>query len=301
MPFFGTGKLETKIIVEKRKEMRKKANPAFLIIGIIFISISVFVFIRNGQYLRVTKPTKLPQEVTLPSDNNINLPVVVRTSLKEDEKNWMNFGGIDLLSASVGFDFAPFCGEQSSVSIPPIKIIAWHPKVFETGEFGIGEKMAVAWEHLGYEGLLIHSGWDFWLEQSPATDLQYFLETDALNEVQNLETIENRLQNCLRGSSVHVSQDSLGLQGNVAAAVRIPPQGVEELSKHTMDLVPFLREAYPGAGFEDIDENALLLLFCGRAAVDEQNNPQADYWTQARYIIALMPAMNTTINITINP
>lgn len=274
--------------------MRKKANPALLVIGIIFIAISIFVFIRNGQYLRVKKGNMVSQattevpEVVLPFDYNIHFPMV-STGRKEGEKRWMNFGGIDLLSASVGFDFSPACGGQSMVSIPPIEIMAWHPEVFETGEFGIGKNMAVAWEHLGYEGLLIHSGWDFWHERSPATDLQYFLETDALNEVQDLKTIENKLQDCLRGSSVHVSQDSQGLQGNVAAAVRIPPQGVEELSKHTMDLVPYLRQAYPGTGFEEIDENALLLFFCGRAALDEQNNPEADYWTQTRYIIALMP------------
>jgi hypothetical protein len=268
--------------------MRKKANPAFLIVGIIFISISVFVFIRNGKYLRMPKKNGMPQEATLPFAYNTSIPFINK-GIDEVDKKWMNFGGIDLLSTTVGFEFAPACGGQSTVAIPPIKIIAWHPEVFETGEFGIGKNMAVAWEHMGYEGLLIHSGWDFWHEQSPATDLQYFLETDALNEVQDLKTIESNLQDCLRGSSVFVSQNSQGLYGNVAAAVRIPPQGVEELSKHTMDLVPYLKQAYPGAGFEDIDENTLLLFFCGRAALDEQNNPEADYWTQTRYIIALMP------------
>lgn len=268
--------------------MKKRANPAFLIIGILFIALSVFVFVQNGKYMRFPKVNRAVQETAVPFSYNINLPFISKAD-EVGKKPWMNFGGIDLLSASVGFEFAPACGGQSSVSIPPLEIIAWHPQVFESGEFGIGKNMAVAWEHMGYEGLLIHSGWDFWQEQSPATQLQYFLETNALNEVQDLKTIEGKLQDCLRGSSVFVSQDGLRLQGNVAAAVRIPPQGVEELSKHTMDLVPFLRQAYPGSGFEDIDENSLLLFFCGRAAVDEQNNSQADYWTQTRYIIALMP------------
>ena len=270
--------------------MDKKPSPAFLIIGIGFILTALFIFIRNTRYQRVVFEggNELPnaglrnQANQQPSENS--------GQAGSETQGWMKFGGIDLLEQAVGFEFSPACGGQSTVKIPPVEIEPWHPEVFENGEFGIGKNLAVAWEHLGYEGLWIHSGWDFWQEQSPATALQYFLETDELNQVQNLKTIEERLRDCLRGSTVRVEQELEGLNGTVAAAVRVPPRGVEELSEHTMDLVPFLAQAYPGAGFEDIDEKALLLFFCGRAALDEPGNPEADYWTQARYVIALMPA-----------
>jgi hypothetical protein len=142
---------------------------------------------------------------------------------------------------------------------------------------------------MGYEGLWIHSGWDFWLERSPATDLQYFLETNDLNEVQPLKTLEARLNECLMGSDVEVySQESLR-RGQVTAAVRIPSGQVEELSRHTMDLAPYLADAYPERGFAELDPDSLLIYFCGRAALDEITDPDADYWTQTRYVIAIAP------------
>ena len=78
-------------------------------------------------------------------------------------------------------------------------------------------------------------------------------------------------------------------QGQVTAAVRVPSAQVEELSKHTMDLVSYLAGAYPESGFAELDPDALLIYFCGRAALDEITNPDADYWTQTRYVIAIAP------------
>lgn len=209
--------------------------------------------------------------------------------LVEEGDQWMTFNGMDLLSERIGFTFSMRCSADKQVEILPIDIIAWHPGVFENGEFGIGKQLAVAWEHLGYEGLWIHSGWDFWLERSPATDLQYFLETNELNEVQPLKSLEAKLTECLLNSDVEVYTQEIAQQGRVTAAVRIPAGKVEELSRHTMDLVPYLSSTYPESGFGGLDPDALLIYFCGRAALDEITNPEADYWTQTRYIIAISP------------
>ena len=208
---------------------------------------------------------------------------------EEDEDQWMTFDGLDLLEEPVGFTFSPRCPTDKQVNILPIDIIAWYPGVFENGEFGIGKDLAVAWEHLGFDGLWIHSGWDFWLERSPATDLQYFLETNELNEVQPLRSMEAKLNECLLGSDVDVYSQETIRQGKVSAAVRIPSGQVEELSDHTMDLVPYLAGAYPESGFAELNPDSLLIYFCGRAALDEITNPEADYWTQTRYIIAISP------------
>ena len=209
--------------------------------------------------------------------------------LQEAGEQWMTFDGMDLLKEKVGFTFSMRCPTDKQVDILPIDIIAWYPGVFEEGEFGIGKDLAVAWEHLGYEGLWIHSGWDFWLERSPATDLQYFLETNDLNEVQPLKSLEAKLNECLLGSNAEVYSEGAVQQGQVTAAVRIPSGQVEELSRHTMDLVPYLASVYPESGFAELDPDALLIYFCGRAALDEITNPDADYWTQTRYIIAIAP------------
>ncbi len=257
----------------------------------IFILVKMIRFEKFDQNLSPTireQPTiNIVAQSATPVADDIQL--VEDAPQEEEGEQWMTFNGMDLLEGKLGFSFSMRCPGGKQVEIPTLKIIPWHPGVFENGEFGIGKELAVAWEHLGYEGLWIHSGWDFWLERSPATDLQYFLETNDLNEVQPLETLEAKLNDCLLGSDVEVYSEELIRQGQVTAAVRIPSGEVEELSRHTMDLVPYLASAYPESGFTELDPDALLIYFCGRAALDEITDPDADYWTQTRYVIAIAP------------
>lgn len=65
-----------------------------------------------------------------------------------------------------------------------IEIIAWHPGVFEDGSSG-STKDTVAWEP-GYEGLWIHSGWDFWIGTFTPANHRSNIRAD-LNEVQPLK------------------------------------------------------------------------------------------------------------------
>ncbi len=278
--------------------MKKRANPLFLVIGIFFSLMSVFILVKTLRFKQPGQtvnsiPIKRPAFVVNQGDASAILPAsqLAKHAPKQEDDidQWMTFNGMDLLSERIGFTFSMRCPADKQVEILPIDIIAWHPGVFENGEFGIGKQLAVAWEHLGYEGLWIHSGWDFWLERSPATNLQYFLETNELNEVQPLENLEAKLNECLLGSNVEVHSVKSVRQGQVTAAVRIPSGEVEELSRHTMDLVPYLASAYPESGFAGLDPDALLIYFCGRAALDEITDPEADYWTQTRYIIAVSP------------
>ena len=285
--------------------MNKKPNPIFLILGLVF---SLLAGIVIGRALRYKHPTNfanyssLPEEISpkqsqpepieatpLPSPEVLPGEPTLTTPNLVEKPEWMKFGQLDLLQGELSFDFETKCDGGEKVVISPIKIIPWHSDVFEGEEFGIGKNVAVAWEHLGYEGLWIHSGWDFWAERSPATDLQYFIETNAVNEVQPLERIETRLNECLRGNQVSLEQNGQTYRGEVSAVVRVAAVGVEELSKHTMDLVPYLAQAYPESGFADLDEDVLLIYFCGRAALDERTDPDAGYWTQTRYVIALEP------------
>ncbi|MBP7212628.1 MAG: hypothetical protein KBA03_00185 [Anaerolineaceae bacterium] len=276
-----------------------KAKPFFLILGLVFSLLAGIVIGKSLRYKnspilellpinssRSSIIEEKPQENQGPSDmqNPEN-----SANLLSKEAKFMNFAGLDLLNGEVGFRFESKCDGGVAVSIPPIQISAWHESVFEDNEFDIGKNISVGWEHLGYDGLWIHSGWDFWNERSPATDLQYFIETDALNEVQDLKTIETRLNECLRGSFVSLSEGDTVKNGVVAAAVRIPATAVDEMSGKTMELVPWLAEKYPESGFDRLSENALLINFCGRAALDERTDPKAGYWTQSRYILAIEP------------
>ena len=277
--------------------MKKRANPLLLIIGIVFSAMAIFILVKMIRFEKFDQnlSSTIPEQPTINIVDQSATPIVndiqlVGEAPEEDEsEQWMTFDGMDLLEGKVGFSFSMRCPGSKQVNIPPVEIIPWHPGVFEDGEFGIGKELAVAWEHLEYEGLWIHSGWDFWLERSPATDLQYFLETDDLNEVQPLETLEARLNECLRGSDVEVNSEGIVRHGQVTAAVRVPSGEVEDLSRHTMDLAPYLASAYPESGFTELDSDALLIYFCGRAALDEITDPDADYWTQTRYVIAIAP------------
>lgn len=285
--------------------MNKKTKPLFLILGLVFSLLAGIVIGRTLRYKNspvlagvscftaaVTSEPGQPEEMgkaPVSAMEELADEPAIEAREPESISEWMKFGQLNLLHGEVGFNFTTNCDGGVGVSIPPVKIIPWHPTVFEDGEFGIGKKLAVAWEHMGYDGLWVHSGWDFWFERSPATDLQYFLEVDELNEVQALERIEDRVNNCLRGSQVRLEQLGQAYSGEVAAAVRVPARGVQELSKHTMDMVPYLARVYPQSGFADLSENALLIYFCGRAALDELTDPNAEYWTQTRYVIALEP------------
>jgi hypothetical protein len=205
----------------------------------------------------------------------------------DEASKFMHFGEMNLLEGDVSFLFESRC--EGSVTIPPIQIKPWHENVFEDKEFDIGKNLAIGWEHQGFDGLWIHSGWDFWNERSPATDLQYFIETDSQNEVQELKTIETVIKSCVIGSKVSLNQNDLLKNGMVTAAVRIPATGVDDLSEHTMDLVPWLAENYPESSFDRIRTDALLIYFCGRAALDERTDPNVGYWNQSRYILAIEP------------
>ena len=285
--------------------MNIKPKKIFLILGCIFSLLAGIVIGKAMQYRRMTffrnypgspeQNTSNPQQFAetvapqfssmevVSDDTTLEAPTIGK------DLEWMKFGQLDLLHNELSFDFETHCDGGEIISIPPIEIIPWYPTVFDDGEFGIGKNVAVGWEHLGYEGLWIHSGWDFWSERSPATDLQYFLETDAVNEVQPLAWIESRLNECLRGTQVSLDQQGQTYMGEVVAAVRVSAEGVEELSRHTMELVPYLAQTYPQSGFSDLSEDALLIYFCGRAALDERTDPDAGYWTQTRYVIALKP------------
>ena len=268
-----------------------------MVIGVIFSLMAAFVLVKMNRFTTQERTVHLIAEgQPIHSANaaeNYSSEAVLQTAdsaaANDNSAEWMTFGKIDLLAANVGITFTMRCEDGTQVEIPPIDIITWYPEVFEEGEFGIGKRLAVAWEHLGYEGLWIHSGWDFWQERSPATDLQYFLETNNLNEVQSLEVIGEKLSGCLLGSSVAVYQEGTIQDALVAAAVRIPAGEVDELSRHTMDLVPYLASAYPDSGFSELDPDAMLLYFCGRAAIDELTDPDAEYWTQTRFVIAISP------------
>lgn len=199
------------------------------------------------------------------------------------------YDGVSLADQALEVWFRSAC-EPLTIHLPTFTVHAWNDRVFSDGTFAVGADNAVAWEHLGYLGLWIHSGLDWLGTPQAAFPLHDYLERGADGEVRRPDEFEAALRNCLLGSLARVSTASGSSLSRVTAAVRVPSPGVEELAGHVMDLVPYLAETYPGNGFEDLSSPALLLYFCGRRLSTEPKNPNADFWAQARIIIALEPA-----------
>ena len=201
---------------------------------------------------------------------------------------WMEFKGISLLDSPTNMSFKPIC-EDFQINLPQFQIIPWTPEVFSNGDFDIDRNTVVAWEHLGYTGLWIHSGTDWWGRPLAAFPLQVFLEINENGNMRTLDEFEQFAINCFIGSQVNIQLGEQLVKGKVTAFARVAPDDVEEVSTHTMDLVPYLNEKYPNRGFDLLNPQDLVLYFCGRQLNSEDSNPDYDYYTQARIIIGIEP------------
>ena len=107
--------------------------------------------------------------------------------------------------------------------------------------------------------------------------------------MRTLDEFEQFAINCFIGSQVNIQLGEQLVKGKVTAFARVAPDDVEEVSTHTMDLVPYLNEKYPNRGFDLLNPQDLVLYFCGRQLNSEDSNPDYDYYTQARIIIGIEP------------
>ena len=88
---------------------------------------------------------------------------------------------------------------------------------------------------------------------------------------------------------MYLYQENIISTNKVVAAVRVPPSEVDEVSRHSMDLVPYLAATYPDSGFDQMHPPGLVFFFCGEQLSGEMANPNYDKWTQARFIFGFMP------------
>lgn len=179
--------------------------------------------------------------------------------------------------------------EGDQVYLNPFKVVPYSPEIIESGIFYSDFSFSIAWEHLGFYGLWIHSGQSTTLGDLPAYPLQLYLENDARGYRRYPADFQTHMQDCLMGAELRLRQGETISISEVVAAVRIPPPDVDEVSRHPMDLVPYLAENYPDSGFDRMEAPGLLFYFCGRQLSGEAYNSDLDYWTQSRIIIGFMP------------
>ena len=234
----------------------------------------------NAQAPTITPLFDLSQ--TTPIQNN--QPTITPSMAPE----WMVYDGIDFRDNEVDALFTMRC-DQDAVYLEPFRIVPYSSEIMGNGEFSNDLDFSVAWEHLGYYGLWIHSGLAYNIGELAAYPLQINLEQDARGFFRTPDEVSQYLEDCVIDAEMRMRQDDLISANTIVAAVRVPPSGIDEVSRHVMDLVPYLAETYPDSGFDEMSPPGLLFYFCGQQLTGEMANLNYNKWTQARFIIGVMP------------
>ena len=200
----------------------------------------------------------------------------------------MTYDGIDLRDQLIELMFTMAC-DQTQVTINPFLVRPYSPELLDSGEFDTDLTFGIAWEHLGFYGLWVHSGRSDQFGDLPIYPLQKYLENNAQGFMRSPAELNEHLETCLIGSEMVLRQGDMTSVNKVVAAVRISPPEVEEVSLQPMNLVPYLAENYPYSGFDQMELPGLLLYSCGRHLNGEAFHTHFGYWSQARYIIGFMP------------
>ncbi|MBW6466405.1 MAG: hypothetical protein K0B06_07885 [Brevefilum sp.] len=240
-------------------------------------------------HTRAATPTPQPEPTSInPTQTVEPSPTPTFTPSPTPTPEWMTYDGIDFRNQEIETLISMNC-EGDQVYLNPFRIRPYTPELFESGAFYYNLAFSMAWEHLGFYGLWIHSGQSPDFGDLPAYPLQLYLENDESGYRRSPSDFNAHLQSCLFGSELRLRQgDNLSLS-EVVAAVRIPAVEVDEVSRHPMDLVPFLAENYPDSGFDRMETPGLLFYFCGRQLSGEAYHNNHDYWTQSRIIIGFIP------------
>jgi hypothetical protein len=227
-------------------------------------------------------PTQSTEMTPTPVATSSPIPTLTPTH------EWMTYDGIDLRNQLIEFLFTMAC-DQTQVNINPFLVRPYSPELLDSGEFDTNLTFGIAWEHLGFYGLWVHSGQSDRFGDLPVYPLQMYLENNARGFLRSSAELSEHLENCLIGSEMILRQGDMTSVNKVVAAVRISPPQVDEVSRQPMNLVPYLAENYPDSGFDQMELPGLLLYSCGRHLKEESFYTHYNYWTQARYIIGFMP------------
>ena len=208
-------------------------------------------------------------QVTNTQDSRIDLPLSdltpdIQTAMTPSSApQWMVYDGIDFRDRKVDALFTLLC-DKDVIYLEPFQVDPYDSDIMQNDAFLSDMDFAVAWEHLGYYGLWIHSGLSYNLGALPAYPLQINIERDPHGVFRTPRKVDQYLKDCVISAEMQIRQDNSVSTNNIIAAVRIPPPEIDEVSQHTMDLVPYLAENYPDSGFEKMSSPGLILYFCGQ-------------------------------------
>jgi hypothetical protein len=290
----------------------KTKNPTlFLVISILLAVVGIGLLIMVVILYGPRRPQTTPPEDTIALFQQTQAQVPTRTASPQPEPTqttpaevvessptpspsptptpeWMVYDQVDFRDQEIEALISMRCNDDQ-VYMNPFNVVPYSPEIIESGIFNTILDFSMAWEHLGFYGLWIHSGQSPAFGDLPAYPLQLYLENDARGFRRDSAEFLSHMQDCLIGAEMRLRQGDTLSVSEVVAAVRVPPAGVVEVSQNPMELVPYLAENYPDSGFDLMDNPGLLFYFCGRQLTGETFNNDLDYWTQSRIIIGFMP------------
>lgn len=232
-----------------------------------------------------TNSTQMPHTSNLLTTPAQTIP---EASIHTPTSAWMTYDGIDFRDKEVEVLFTMRCN-QDTVYFEPFRVVPYTPDAEQNREFYENMDFSIAWEHLDFYMLWVHSGLAVGIGELTAYPLQSYLEKDARGFFRSPSTVNEHLQDCVIDAEMHLLQENTISVSKVVAAVRVPPSEVDEVSRHATDLVPYLAETYPDSGFDQMYPPGLVFYFCGQQLTGEMANPNYGQWTQARFIIGFMP------------
>ena len=121
----------------------------------------------------ITQDSTTTPQIDLPLPTQI--PNTQAIIIPSPTPEWMVYDGIDFRDKEVDALFTMQC-DQEIIYLEPFQIVPYNPELMQSGAFSNDFDFSVAWEHLGYYGLWIHSGLAYNIGALAAYPLQINLE-----------------------------------------------------------------------------------------------------------------------------
>lgn len=185
----------------------------------------------------------------------------------------LQFGKVDFESQqNIGMSY--FLGEDQII-VPYFTPKTWRPGILSTGEFDPDKNTGLVYLdsenrkilnlHSGRRGPLDEQGYSMY-------QLQLHLEEHPNIGVRRYAREVDEIMKSTIGSEVVLKQGEEFTYSKIVAAVRVPPNLVNESKQHVYDINRWLAEKFPDSGFKNVlnEENEILTVkFCGRKLAGE--------------------------------
>jgi len=236
-------------------------------------------------------PTPQPEKTPTSRPDTASEAMEELTPVEKENENEFDFAGIDFSDPTTPIEMMITTIENKKILIPKFSSHSWSPKADEENIFDPDNNTGIAWRDEGERiGLWLHSGRAGPLHEGYTMwDIQKFIEENENGNRRSYWAIDEFLDNFVKGADITIKQGEKAVVAKITAAVRVPPSGVINSTKHVLDMVPYLAKNYPGKGFEELVDKKQVLLpkFCGRFAAGEKENKELPYYQQARFVFGI--------------